>query len=298
MRPFRFGFNVRHPRSRAALTDFCRTAERHGYDAALVPDHVGRNRPAPFPLLVAMADATDRLRVGPFVLNVGFWNPALLAREVATTDHLTGGRLELGLGCGHMKWEFDAAGIPWEPHAARVRRLAATMDELERLLGDAEPVGNDPVQRPRPPLLVAGTGDRMLRLAAERADIVGYGGVLQAPGQPPGTFRLATAAEMDERVAFFRRHAGTRADSIESNILVQHVEVTGDRRGAAERSLAEYGGELTVDELLEVPVLLLGTAREIADQVRERRDRFGFSYICVHESYMEQLAPVVELLHE
>jgi probable F420-dependent oxidoreductase len=297
MRPFRFGFNVRGLRPRAELAEFCRKAERHGYDAALVPDHLGRNRPGPFPLLVAMAGATDRLRVGPFVLNVGFWNPALLAREVATADQLTGGRLELGLGCGHMKSEFDAAGIPWEPHAERVRRLAATIDELERLLGD-ERGGYDTVQRPRPPLLLAGTGDRMLRLAAERADVVGHAGVLQAPGQPPGTFRLATAPEMDERVAFFRRHAGARADSIESNVLVQHVAVTGDRRGAAERLLAEYGPGLTVDEVLEVPVLLFGTAREIATQVQERRDRFGFSYICVHEAYMDEFAPVVELLHE
>ncbi len=297
MRAFRFGFNVRGLRSRDELTDFCRKAERHGYDVALVPDHLGRNRPGPFATVVAMAGAVERLRVGTFVLNVGFWNPTLLAREVATADQLTSGRLELGLGAGHMKSEFDAAGIPWQAHPERVRRLASTIDELDRLLGD-EQNGYDTLQRPRPPLLVAGTGDGMLRLAAERADIVGHGGILQATGQPPGTFRIATASEMDERVRFFREQAGARADSIEANILVQRVVVTDDRRGAAARFLGEYGPSLTVDEVLEAPVLLFGTVREIAAQVRERRERFGFSYVCVHEGYVDEFAPVVELLRQ
>lgn len=295
MREFRFGCNVRSIRSRDALADTCRAAEERGYDVLLVPDHLGRNRPAPFPMLVAIADGTERLRVGPFVLNVGFWNPSLLAREAATTDQLSGGRLELGLGAGHMKSEFDAAGIPWQPFTERVDRLAATIDELDRLFSD-EQAGYDTHQRPRPPLMVAGTGDGTLRLAAERADIVGYGGLLQAKGRPPGTFRIATAAEMDERVRFFRDHAGTRADEVEANILVQRVVVTDDRRGAAERFLAEYGPGLTVDEVLEAPVLLVGTVRQIAEQILERRERYGFSYVCVHEPYLEELGPVIEAL--
>ena len=99
--------------SRQAFVDECREAEGFGYDAVFAADHLGI--PAPFPLLVAAAEATQRLRVGTLVLNAAFWNPALLAREVATTDILTDGRLELGLGSGHMKWEFDEAGIEWLP---------------------------------------------------------------------------------------------------------------------------------------------------------------------------------------
>ena len=98
MRRFRFGCNVRTIRSRDALRRTCGDAERRGYDVLLIPDHLGRNRPAPCPMIVAIAEATDRVRVGPFVLNVGFWNPSMLAREMATTDQLTDGRLELGLG--------------------------------------------------------------------------------------------------------------------------------------------------------------------------------------------------------
>jgi probable F420-dependent oxidoreductase len=294
MREFRFGFNVRTIQSRDSLKAKCRTAERYGYDVVLLPDHLGRNRPAPFPMLVAAAYVSERLQVGTLVLNVGFWNPSLLAREAATTDQLTGGRLELGLGAGHMKSEFDAAGIPWQPYAERAHRLTATIDELDRLF--AEEDGYDTVQRPRPPLLIAGTGKRMLQVAAERADIVGYGGTLQAEGQPPGTLRIVSAQEMEERVRFFRQHAGARIEEIEANILVQMVVVTDDRHAAAEKFLAEYGPGLTLEDVLEAPVLLIGSMPEIAEQLRERRRRFGFSYICVHEQYMEEFGPIIEVL--
>jgi probable F420-dependent oxidoreductase len=289
---FRFAFNVRGIRSREALTATCRTGERYGYDVVLVPDHLCRNCPAPFPTLVAAAGASERLRVGTFVLNVGFWNPSLLAREAATSDQLTGGRLELGLGIGHMKSEFDAAGIPWQPFGERADRLAATIDELDQLFGDGQN-GYDSAQRPRPPLMIAGTSDRVLQLAAERAEIVGYGGILQVRGQPPGTFRIATAAEMDERVRFFRERAGERAERIEANILIQRVMVTDDRRGAAETFLADRDAGLTVDELLEAPVVLIGTVEQIAEQLWERRERYGFTYICVHEPYLEEFGQVI-----
>jgi probable F420-dependent oxidoreductase len=292
---FRFAFNVRGIRSREALTATCRTGERYGYDVVLVPDHLCRNCPAPFPTLVAAAGASERLRVGTFVLNVGFWNPSLLAREAATTDQLTGGRLELGLGVGHMKSEFDAAGIPWQTFAERADRLTATIDQLDQLFADDQD-GYDSAQRPRPPLMIAGTSDRVLRLAAERAEIVGYAGLLQVKGSPPGTFRIITATEMDERVRFFRQQAGERADRIEANILIQRVVVTDDRRAAAEALLARYGPGLTVDEVLEAPVVLIGTVREIAEQLRERRERYGITYICVHEPYLEEFGPVIEAL--
>jgi probable F420-dependent oxidoreductase len=189
------------------------------------------------------------------VLNAAFWNPALLAREVATTDVLTGGRLELGLGAGHMKWEFDEAGIGWEPFGARADRLAALIGELARLFtvddgyeqqaATREAYGI-PVLRPcqrqgfgglGPPLIVGGTGDRILRIAAEKADIISVAGVFQIKGRPPGTFRIAGAEEADERVAFARRHAGERADQVEWHALAQVVVKTDDRRAAPGRWL-------------------------------------------------------------
>ncbi len=317
MRPFRFSFNIFAVSSRQAFADECREAEGYGYDAVFSADHLGI--PAPFPLLIAAAEATQRLRVGTLVLNAAFWNPALLAREVATTDILTDGRLELGLGSGHMKWEFDEAGIEWLPPAARAAKLAELISELaryfstdlERLRGGRP--GPKPVQRAGfggfgPPLLVGGTGDAVLRIAGEHAQIVGVAGAYQVKGQPPGTLRLASVAEADERMQFARSCAGARADDIEWHLLVQAVTVTEDRHAAAEKVIAEHRDAaeragvtderavLTVEEALETPYLLIGTVDEIAAQLLRSRERWGYSYVTVHEPYMREFAPVIERL--
>lgn len=151
----------------------CVRAEALGYDVILVPDHLGMV--APFPALVAAAAATERPRLGTFVLNAAFWNPALLAREIATTDALTGGRLEVGLGAGYVREEHERAGLEFLPPGERVGHLIRTVTELDRLLGDEVELPR-PVQLPRPPLLIGGNGDRVLRLAAEHAEIAAFTG--------------------------------------------------------------------------------------------------------------------------
>jgi probable F420-dependent oxidoreductase len=303
-RDFRFSVNVFGIPSREALQERCRRAESAGFHTVFAPDHLGA--PAPFPVLQAAADATEHLRVGTLVLNAPFWNPALLAREAASVDILSGGRLELGLGAGHMKWEFDAAGIPWEPFGARARRLEETITELRRFFTTdlaALPGGHSPLPVQRagfdgsgPPLIVGGTGDRVLSVAARYADIIGVAGVYQVPGKPPGTFRLGTAAETDERVRFVRERAGARAADVEWHLLVQMVVHTDDRRAAAAELLGRFPGEMTVDEALETPFLLIGTPAQMAEQLRESRERYGFSYVTVHDPYYEAFEPVVELL--
>ncbi|KAB2345493.1 TIGR03621 family F420-dependent LLM class oxidoreductase [Actinomadura rudentiformis] len=311
MRDFRFGFNIRDVRSRADFVERCRRAEGFGYDVALAADHLGA--PAPFPTMVAAADATDRMRVGSLVLNVAFWNSHLLAREIATADRLTGGRVEIGLGAGHMKWEFDKAGIPWQPFDTRVERLAETLDELGCLfarsgyeqqravteafgLADLAPEQRTGLGGLGPPLLIGGTGDTVLKLAAQYADIIGVAGTYQAKGEPPGTFLLGTAEQADERVRFAREHAGERADAIEWNLLVQFVVVTADRRAVAEEMGVQKLPYLTADEILETPYLLIGTEEQMAEQLRERRERYGFSYVTVHGSFMDTFGPVIERL--
>ena len=317
MRDFRFSFNIFGITSREAFVTKCREAEEYGYDTLFAADHLGI--PAPFPLLVAAAEATRRLRVGTLVLNAGFWNAALLAREVATADILSDGRLELGLGSGHMKWEFDEAGIGWQGPTARAAALERMIGELERYFSTELPSPRSrrsapqPVQRVGfgghgPPLLVGGTGDSVLRIAARHAQIVGLAGAYQVQGQPPGTFRIGTAAEADERSAFAKSCAGERADDIEWQVLVQAVIVTDDRRSAAEGLVAEFRSHferlgvaeestmLTVDAALETPFLLIGTPDEIAGQLRRGRERWGHSYITAHEPYMRTFAPVIERL--
>lgn len=289
MREFRFGVGLRAIGGRDEWIAKCRQAEALGYDVITVPDHLapldgpaGDARPAPFPALAVAAAVTDRVRVGSLVLNAPFYNPALLARDVTALTELSGNRLDLGLGAGHMKAEFDDAGLPWQPAADRIERLARTLDELRRRLHSP------------PPLLLAGHSDGVLELAAARADIAGFAGLKHAPGYPPGTFLLASAAEMDERVAFLRAHAGNRADEVEQNMLVQHVAVTKDRHEAARhwKSLLPQR-ILDVDDLLEAPQLLLGEHEQIAEQLVRRRARYGFSYITVFEPAMAEFAPVL-----
>ncbi|MFI2032593.1 LLM class F420-dependent oxidoreductase [Streptomyces buecherae] len=292
--PFRFGVNMLTIETGEAWRDKCRRAEALGYDVLLVPDHLGM--PAPFPALIAAAEATERPRVGTFVLNAGFWNPALLAREVATCDQLTGGRLELGLGTGYVKAEHDAAGLPWGSPRERVDHLERTLTELDRLLTDTEQQPR-PAQSPRPPVLLGGNGNRVLRLAARHAETVAFTGASQAPDAPAGTLSVISADALEERVAAYRSFAADRTAPAELNYLVQQVVITDDRRAAA-AELAPHTGGLTEDQVLEHPALLAGTVAEIADQVRAHRERFGFTYFTVLDPYAEAFGKVIAELRE
>lgn len=309
MRAFRFSTNTFGLTSRADFTGFCRRAEDLGYDTIFAADHLGDA--APFQQVVAAAAATQRVRLGTLVINVPFWNTALLAREIATADILTEGRLEVGLGSGHMKWEFDEAGIAWEPYRERGERLAAAIGELggifaadgyEQQAALREHFGFPPlapVQRrgfggSGPPLIVGGTGKQVLRTAAETADIVGIAGARQVTGKPPGVFRLCTAAETDDLVRYTRHCAGDRADAIEWHILVQTVRVTDDRRAVAAEMADQEGATLTAEEILESPFLLFGTVHEMAAQLERNRERYGFTYYTVHAPYLDAFAPLIE----
>ncbi|MFC7260807.1 LLM class F420-dependent oxidoreductase [Streptomyces lutosisoli] len=301
LRPFRFGVNMLTPAPADEWRAKCRRAEELGYDVITVADHLGM--PAPFPALVAAAEATERPRLGTFVLNAGFWNPALLAREVATTDALTGGRLELGLGTGYVQAEHETAGLPWGSPRERVDHLRRTVEELDRLLGsDGLPhsrlrsSGGTPmpqaVQKPRVPLLIGAKGDRMLQLTAEHADIAAFTG---ARTNPSGRLEPLTAEELDERVATYRRFAAGRTEPAELNLLIQIVIVTDDRGAAIQEWLPRIP-QLTEQQVLELPIVLVGTLEQVVEQVRAQRERYGFSYLTVLEPNMETFAPVVEAL--
>jgi probable F420-dependent oxidoreductase len=289
-RPFRFGVNLLSPTSAAEWRAKCRRAEQLGYDVILVPDHLGM--PAPFPSLVAAAEATERPRLGTFVLNAGFWNPTLLAREVATTDALTGGRLELGLGTGYVPAEHEKAGLPWGSAGDRVDHLLRTVRELDVLLGSEEHEPR-PVQRPRVPLLIGANGDRVLRITAEHADIAAFTGARTVAN---GKLEPLTAEELDERVGRYQEFAAGRKEPAELNLLIQIVEITEDRAAAVQPWLGHLPN-LSEEQALQLPLVLVGTLPEIVDQVLAQRERYGFSYLTVLEPNMEAFAKVVEALH-
>jgi probable F420-dependent oxidoreductase len=309
---FRFSTNIFGLESRADFLAYCRQVEALGYDTLFAPDHLGSI--APFQMLVAAAEATSRLRLGTLVLNVPFWNPALLAREIVAADILTEGRLEVGLGAGYEKWEFDEAAIAWQGFRARAQRLEATIEEIARILaagGYEQRRARDegwgrsplvPVQKSGfggfgPPLLVAGMGERVLRIAARHADIIGIAGLKQLKGGPPGAAQMCTAEETDELVRFARSEAGGRADALEWNVLVQAVKVTDDRRAVAAELAGRDDETLSADEILATPFFLIGTVDEIAAQILRNRDRYGFTYYTVHEPFAQDLAPVIERVH-
>ncbi|MFE7118228.1 LLM class F420-dependent oxidoreductase [Streptomyces sp. NPDC057654] len=301
-RPFRFGVNMLTIGAAAEWREKCRKAEALGYDVLLLPDHLGM--PAPFPALVAAAEATERPRLGTFVLNTGFWNPTLLAREVATADLLTDGRLELGLGAGYVKAEHDSAGLPFGTRGERVDQLERTVAELDRLLGDPEHV---PRSGRRPPLLLGGNGDRVLRLTARHADIAAFTGARE---DASGKLSLISPDALEERVTAYQGFAaelaeqpgGTertgragRTEPAELNYLVQAVDVVADRRAKARETMRRLPG-LSEDDVLAHPALLTGSVKEMAEQLRAHRDRFGFSYFTVLDPALEAFGPVIEEL--
>jgi len=278
MKEFRFGVSLSRIEGAREWAAKCRHAEELGYDVLTIPDHLGV--PAPFPALAAAAAATERVRVGTLVLNVPFYNPALLARDVETTMQVTCGRLDLGLGAGVVKAEFDDAGLPWRPAKDRIAYVESTIEELRDRLDEV------------PPLLIAGNSDGILTVAAKHAAIIGFAGLKQIPGKPSGTFELATPEELDDRVAFVRERAG----DVEFNMLIQCVAVAEDPGPSLQEWAAGLATPQTADDLLAAPQILAGTVEQITDRLLAHRKRYSFSYITVFEPYMAAFAPAIQAL--
>jgi probable F420-dependent oxidoreductase len=288
---FRFGVNMVVPDSRAAWVEKCRKAEDLGYDVLSAADHLGMA--PPFPALVLAGEVTSRVKLNTFVLNTPFYNPTLLARDVTGTDQFTEGRLELGLGAGYVKAEFEAAGMPFPSARERVDHLERTITELKRRYADPDHKPA-PVRPGGPPLLVAGRGDRVLTLAARHADIIGFTGTAKTPDGAP--LAVAAVEEIDERVAFVRAKLAARESAVEFNLGCQFVKVTNDRAAGLAELVQLVGARLTAEQLGEVPTVFVGTPAQIADQIRGHRERFGFTYFTVFERSLAEFGPVLEAL--
>jgi|HubBroStandDraft_6_1064221.scaffolds.fasta_scaffold59303_3 probable F420-dependent oxidoreductase len=307
MNPFRFGVNVGPSRSQAEWAEKARKVEGLGYDALTVPDHLAEFF-APIPALVSAAEATKTLRVGTNVLNNDFRHPVLVAREAATVDLLTRGRLLLGLGAGHMRSEYDQAGLSFDTGATRVERLAEAVTVIKGLLRGEQVTFSGqhyrvtghrghplPVQRPHPPIVISGNGRRLLTLAAREADIVGLSGITFRRGGTAPDISAWKASGISERLQLVREVSGDRYARLQLNVLVQRVVVTNDRREAAEE-LASHWTQLTPDEILQSPYVLIGSVNQIIEDLQSRRERWDISYFTVFETYADAFAPVVAQL--
>jgi probable F420-dependent oxidoreductase len=309
MKPFRFGVSVRHAQSRADWSEKARKIEALGYATLTVPDHL-TDLVAPMPALISAAEATKTLRIGTYVLNNDLRHPVLVAREAASVDLLIDGRLELGLGAGSIKSEYDEAGLSFDPGATRVERLAESVTIIKSLLNGEQvtfagrhyrvtghKIPLPRAQIPHPPILIGGNGRLLLALAAREADIVGFSGLtFRNGGAAPPDLSGWRAAGVDQRVQLVRQAAGeAQYARLELNALVQLVVVTNDRRQAAEE-LASRWTQLTPDEILQSPYVLIGTVDQMAQDLQAYRDRWGISYYVIHEPCIDAFAPVVARL--
>ena len=302
------GLNATSARDATAWADAARRAEDLGYATVFMPDHFG-DQLAPVPALMAAADATSSLRVGALVFDNDYKHPVVLAKELATIDVLSDGRLEVGIGSGWLKSDYDQSGIPMDAPGVRVSRMEEGIEVLKGCFAEGafsfkgeHYVITDydglpkPVQSP-PPLLIGGGAKRMLGIAAREADIVGinpsiHSGQVDAAAAQDGAFE-----RLDEKHAIVKAAAGARYEDIEINLLQFAAVVTDDRKGTAEMMAPLFG--LPPEAVETYPYACIGTVEQIVEDLQARRERWDASYIVFQgDAAMEAMAPVVAALRD
>jgi probable F420-dependent oxidoreductase len=310
MRPFRFLADGREAADARTLGETARRAEAIGFDALVIPDHL-IDQLAPAPAMAVIAAATERLRIGAFVLNNDLRHPAVLAQDLASLDVLSGGRLDVAIGAGWNRAEYDAIGLTFDPVPIRVGRLIEAVSVLKgcfadgpfSFAGDHYTIADydarpKPVQRPHPPFFIGGGGRRTLSFAGREANIVGL-----APRLLPrvrGDPRSITLAATEEKIAWVREAAGGRFDELEFNVYpsMSQVIVTDNARTELESLAARLeersGMPVSADDLTDSPHIFIGSIDGLVTKFQSLRERLGISSIML--GGVDELAPVVERL--
>jgi probable F420-dependent oxidoreductase len=309
VKPFQFLAEARDPLPARELGERARRAEALGYHALVVPDHV-LDQLSPVPAMAVIAAATERLRIGAFVLNNDLRHPAVLAQDLASLDVLSEGRLDVAMGAGWNEAEYAAVGIPFDAAAIRSERLGEAIAILKGCFADGpftfvgryyriteHDGGPKPVQRPHPPFMIGGGGRRTLSLAAREAQIVG---LAPRAGSRGRDLRSLTWEATAEKVAWVREAAGERFEELTLNVYPSAVEVTitDDARGEARRVADElakrFGTRLTEEEVLRSPHIFIGSLARFEEKFLELRAELGISSIMV--GVLGPLDPLVERL--
>lgn len=303
---FRFALQTSTKPSGKEWRDLARQVEALGYSTLFVPDHFG-DQWAPLVAMTVAAEATAQLRVGTLVLDNDYRHPVVLAKEIATLDLATEGRVEFGIGAGWMQSDYDEAGMPYDPPGLRIDRMVEGLAIMRSLWaegsatfkGEHYEVTNAqglprPHSRPHPPIIIGGGGRRVLSIAAREADIVGVNPNLRSGRVGPEVAQSAKGERYRERLQWIRKAAGERFDDLELQCLTFMVQFTDDREEAY-RNLAPLFG-LSPEEAKDVPIALAGTVDQICETLQQRREEYGLSYIVVHEPEMVAFAEVVERL--
>lgn len=318
-RPFRFAVQAYRAGSRKEWVELARRVEAQGYSALHLADHYIGPGPAleptghrvqtfaAVPAMAVAAEVTTTLRVGSRMFCVGYHQPVVLAKEAATLDVLSEGRLELGLGAGWLEREYDAMGIAFPPPGARIALLRETVELLEACFSGApvavageyvRAAGFTAVPTPfdgrRPPIMIGGGGRKVLMLAGEKADIVSIN--FNNRGGVVGSDSVATssAEETARKISWVKEGAGARFAGVELEIAAYFVAITGRTEQTADDVADRVG--LTPSELTEFPHALTGSVDEICARLEQRREQYGLSYVTVGSSVSDAFAPVVERL--
>jgi probable F420-dependent oxidoreductase len=306
-RSFRFGIQASKANTRDLWVDLARRSEGNGYSCLTMPDHFD-DQLAPVPALMTAANVTTTLRVGALVWDNDYKHPAVLAKELATMDVLSDGRLELGIGAGWMISDYEQMGIPYDSAKVRIDRFVEGLKVIKGAMaegpfsfsGDHYTITNyngtpKPIQGPCPPILIGGGGKRVLSIAAREADIVGINATMSAGVVGQHTFSTMTAEVVDEKVAIVREAAGARFNDIELNVRAFLVNITDDAKQAASGIASMLGVEQQMVE--QSPFALVGPTSKLIEDLLERRERWGFSYIIVGADDVDSFAPVVAALN-
>ncbi|HMG25673.1 MAG TPA: TIGR03621 family F420-dependent LLM class oxidoreductase [Acidimicrobiia bacterium] len=306
-RKFRFGVQTGGATSAREWTEKARKVEALGYSTLYMPDHFIDTPFAPMVGIAAAAEVTDSLRVGTLVLGNDYKHPAVVAKEFATLDVISDGRVEAGIGAGWMRIDYEALGLPYDRAGTRIERLEEAIAVMKGAWG-AAPFSFDgahyritnydglpkPAQQPHPPLFVGGGGRRLLTLAAREADIIGFTPAARAGEITTDQARETLPALWTEKFDWVREAAGDRFADIELQIRYFFAAITDDRRGLAEAAAPAFG--ISADEALESGVALVGTVDECCDLLVRRREEWGVSYIALGDNEYEAFAPVVARL--
>jgi len=305
-RAFRFSVTERRASSAKEWRERARLVESIGYSTLNMPDHFG-DQLAPIAALMSAADATTRLRVCSLVFDNDYRHPVVLAKEAATLDLLSEGRLDFGLGAGWMTTDYEQSGIPLDPPGVRIDRMAEALTIIKSFFAGGtvlftgkhykvEDLEAFPrvVQKPHPPIVLGGGGRRMLQLAAREADIVSVNYNLSEGRINRKLVQTGLAEATKEKLLWIKEAAGDRFSEIELAVSIFVANVTDDRDAVAEVMAPGIGCEPR--DVLEIPHFLIGTVEQIVEDLKARRERFGISYLAIPGEAAEAMAPVVERL--
>lgn len=306
LRPFRFGIQASKAGSRKEWVELAKTTEACGFSSLTMPDHF-TDQLAPVPALMTAADSTTKLRIGALVWDNDYKHPVVLAKELATMDLLSDGRLEIGIGAGWMISDYEQAGMVYDRPGVRIDRFveglsiirSAMTGEKFSFAGAHYKITDytstpKPVQTPCPPILIGGGGKRVLTLAAQHADIVGINPSLKDGVVNAETITDMSAEAVSEKIEIVRNAAASRMPQIEMNIRTFLVNI----RDSAQEAIDGTAKMFKVEPKLigSSPFALMGPPSKIAEDLIERRERWGLSYIIVGGEDVKSFAPVVAML--